>query len=81
MRQLELQLSGFDLPAVIDHFENKETMYRWWPTEIVNRISKITSDQALIDHFLRNPNELWYRDEIIQALKMMIGRGEVRHAE
>lgn len=75
MHQLELQLSGFDLPAVINHFENNETMYRWYPEEIVNRILKITPDQALCDFFNKRPNTLWYRDEIVEALKLMIGRG------
>ena len=77
MQQLELQLSGFDLPTVIEHFKNNETMYRWWPQEIVSRISKITNDQALCDFFTKRPNELWYRDEIIAALELMIGRGSL----
>ena len=69
--QLELKLSGFDLPAVIDHFENKETMYRWYPSEIVNRISMITNDRALCDHFIQGSKNLWYRDEIIEELKRL----------
>lgn len=77
MRQLELQLSGFDLPAVINHFENNETMYRWYPEEIVNRILKITPDQALCDFFNKRPNTLWYRDEIVEALKSMIDGGSL----
>ena len=74
MQQLELQLSGFDLPAVIGHFKNNETVYRWWPQEIVSKISKITNDQALCDFFAK-PHKLWYRDEISNALELMISRG------
>ena len=73
MLQLELKLSGFDLPKVIEHFEKHETMYRWYPSEIANRISKITNDQGLMEHFKKRPNQLWYLDEIVAELKKLNG--------
>ena len=71
MLQLELQLSGFDLPKIIEHFETKESMHRWYLSEIVNTLLKITADQMIIDHFILHHRRLWYREEIIEELKIL----------
>lgn len=71
MQQLNLQLFGFDLPQLIDHFENKETMYRWYPSEIVKKVLEMTQDQVIVTHFTRHHRQLWYREEIIEEFKML----------
>lgn len=71
MQQLELQLFGFDLPKLIDYFDTQELMYRWYSSEIVNRLSKITNDQMIIDHFKFHHQTFWYLDEIVSELKRL----------
>lgn len=75
--QLDLMLSGFDLPWVLLYFESA-TMYRWYPEEIAKAVKSITpNDQALIDHYRLSKEYLWYKDEIIADLKKMIATGVV----
>lgn len=69
-KQLELQLCGFELDAIIDLFEN-ESMYRWYPTEIVAKLKTISEDQSVINYFSFSNEYLYYKDDIIQILKDM----------
>lgn len=67
--QLSLNLTGYDIDYLIEVFNCPGMMYRWWPSEVAQEISKHSNDQALIDHFKNDSRYLFYRDEIIDGLR------------
>jgi hypothetical protein len=70
MEQLQLQIAGFSLKPLIDHF-SQHKMYRWYPEEIAAEIRTVAHDEAVISHFTKQKRYLWYCDEIVTELKSL----------
>lgn len=72
MKQLELQLSGFDIQKLIERFQKESRKKtRWYDSEVIKIIKEVDEDQQLIEFFRYHIKHygLFYSEDIIALLE------------